>query len=237
MSTIFNCKSAGNIQSNTFGIGGLIGNSAYTKIENCRNEATIECNSFHVGGIVGNSGNSDLKKCANSGEIKGGLNSSSVSGISGQTYKSTLEECYNTGNIYGNTYVSGIIGNLSESTANNCYNQGNITAKYNARGGIVGCAVEGNILNCYNSGNSLYGIIGIVDDHVQGMIKIDNCYYLNTNINSGENVVEGYEDFVLGNSIGKNIDDMMSIQFVERLNQNSKVWQYKANSYPILMWQ
>lgn len=236
MSSIFNCKSDGNIQSDTSQIGGIVGNSNMTQIEYCTNEATIESNLYHVGGIVGNSAHSDLKKCVNLGEIKGGINSSSLSGIIGQAWDSTIEECYNIGNVSGKTYVSGIVGNLEESNINNCYNQGNIIAT-GFSGGIVGQALEGSITNCYNSGNSLYGIIGIVKDNVKGIIKIDNCYYLSTNISSGENIIEGYKEFVQGSSIGKTIDDMISSEFVELLNKGSNIWKQKQNSYPVFSWQ
>ncbi len=236
MSEIFNCKSDGNMQSNTTSIGGIVGNSSRTQIEYCINEATVESSLYHIGGIVGNSAHSNLKKCVNLGEIKGGTSGSSLSGIIGQAWDSAVEECYNIGKISGQSYVAGIVGNLEETTIKNCYNQGDITANFTS-GGIVGQALEGSVTNCYNSGNSLYGIIGIVRDTVKGMIKIDNCYYLNTNISKGENIVEGYEEFVSGSSIGKTIDDMTSSEFVELLNNKSNVWKQEQNSLPILSWQ
>ena len=236
MSEIFNCKSDGNMQSNTTSIGGIVGNSSRTQIEYCINEATVESSLYHIGGIVGNSAHSNLKKCVNLGEIKGGTSGSSLSGIIGQAWDSAVEECYNIGKISGQRYVAGIVGNLEETTIKNCYNQGDITANFTS-GGIVGQALEGSVTNCYNSGNSLYGIIGIVRDTVKGMIKIDNCYYLNTNISKGENIIEGYEEIVSGSSIGKTIDDMTSSEFVELWNNKSNVWKQEQNSLPILSWQ
>ena len=134
--------------------------------------------------------------------------------------------------------VHGILVGISYmSEIFNCKSDGNMQSNTTSIGGIVGQALEGSVTNCYNSGNSLYGIIGIVRDTVKGMIKIDNCYYLNTNISKGENIIEGYEEFVSGSSIGKTIDDMTSSEFVELLNNKSNVWKQEQNSLPILSWQ
>lgn len=183
-------------------LGGLCGNADGCTFVNCRNEGNISSDAYHIGGIVGELRNSStLSGCSNSGSITFATTTNYGStvlcgGIAGETSGgSTLTGCINRGTITVSgshtktkTYVGGLFGQVKNNISN-CMNYGNIvcnaTDTYDKYiGGICGAhdqTTAATILNCSNEGNISMGD-GVTKMYAGGIIGKDtymhvkNCY-------------------------------------------------------------
>ena len=151
-----NLTVTGEIKSNCYSTGGIVGLGGYT-IENCTNKANVEGKNY-VGGINGKAA-IKIINCKNSGNIL--INQISIAdggagGIIGSN-GSEIVNCKNYGTVDGVSVIGGIIGcSNAKSIINDCYNKGKIgTEEYsNNSGGILGYH-RGNsikVLNCMNQG-------------------------------------------------------------------------------------
>lgn len=143
------CTNTGNITSNTYGAGGVIGYvDAAGTVENCHNEGDVK-GTRYIGGLVGYhySGKVNYNECSNKGNVEG--SSYDIGGLFGRiTDSSVVTQCYNTGNVtctgtYSTSWDYGV-GGLAGATFNaamfeNCYNTGAVNGGSNQNiGGLVG---------------------------------------------------------------------------------------------------
>ena len=116
-STIQNCHSAATIKSESWMIGGIVGNNSGT-IANCYNTGVVSSVSSQIGGIVGMNSKT-VENCYNTGAVSGFRK---VGGIVGAN-NVTVANCYNTGTVKGSSEVGEIVGENDETygTVQNSY--------------------------------------------------------------------------------------------------------------------
>ncbi len=115
--TIQNCHSAATIKSESWMIGGIVGNNSGT-IANCYNTGVVSSDSSQIGGIVGMNSKT-VENCYNTGAVSGYRK---VGGIVGAN-NVTVANCYNTGTVTGSSEVGEIVGENDETygTVQNSY--------------------------------------------------------------------------------------------------------------------
>ncbi len=88
-------------------VGGIVANALYAKITNCQNYGNITSNVFRLGGIVGEcvSGTCEINNCSNYGKLHG---NNMVGGIMAYGSGYSIKNCFNSGNIRG-LYYGGIV--------------------------------------------------------------------------------------------------------------------------------
>ena len=235
--TIENIGVTGEINGRNY-VGGIVGLvDSNCIINKCYNKCNLT--GKDVGGICGASVYDAIRKinsCYNTGNITAENN---AGGIIGNASSNSDTSVIYSGRIANNIFTYDIT---------NCYNRGSVTG--NVSGGIVGYAysankyddginrITANINNCYNTGDitgvsgqkeiSVGAIIGNVREDVEGLTKVENCYYLSTITISGDNK----------NNYGerKTAANMKSVDFVDLLNPNeyAKDTGNINNGYPIL---
>ncbi|MDD3862954.1 MAG: hypothetical protein PHV79_03800, partial [Clostridia bacterium] len=151
--TITNCYNSGNVATNGYGTGGIVGIvRGISYIINCYNSGDIY-GYEEAGGIVGaNCGiNLSIINCYNTGNIYNNIYGYYIGGIIGVHNSGVVEYCYNTGNIYnGSDGIGGIVG-YNSSAVSYCYNTGNISDAGSSLGGICG-ENSGTVTYSHNSG-------------------------------------------------------------------------------------
>lgn len=195
----------------------------------------------NAGGVVGSANNgTKVYNCYNKARIEG---ISCVGGITGGLYNdSSVVNCFNLGSVIGTESIGGIVGNSDTSgQILNCYNKGSIEGIL--PGGIAGQAVAKSIIrNCYNTGNVTkiegetwvsyrhYSIVGRFEIKGDVTTKVNNCYYLNSTVNGGNDIdeCEGVDNKTSEEL--KTLSDVLGDAFKE---DESGI----NNGYPILYWQ
>ena len=162
-----------------------------------------------TGGIVGGSIGSINAKIINCFNLKDGIvqGKNNTGGIIGYIRGNSTENikivnCYNSANMSSGTYIGGIVGSIygaSSGSTNyseiiNCYNSGKISSGTciggitGSIGQVSGATLSQYIANCFNGGevSQIATNSGefIGKKSSTSTLKLDNCYYLSTNINS-----------------------------------------------------
>lgn len=195
------CTNTGNITSNTYGAGGVIGYvDAAGTVENCHNEGDVK-GTYYIGGVVGYhyTGKVTYTECFNKGNVEG--SSYDIGGLFGRiTDSSVVTRCYNTGNVtctgtYSTSWDYGV-GGLAGATFNaamfeNCYNTGAVNGGSNQNiGGLVGFFTYASgstnhyIKNSHNTGSVTGGKnTGGLFGSYEAKGVSENCY--NTGVVTG----------------------------------------------------
>ena len=183
------------------------------KISNCHNEGTVTTEGIYtgIGGILGNTAGSKIEDCYNTGSVDGDQWIGGICGNNNQLNKgATILRCYNQGKISGSYYVGGICGKIGngkerDMTVVDCFNTGNVQGKSVAAGGVCGRITVtsedqyGNysggidVIRCYNIGvidngftsdageydmyhSNVYGYLD-ASSSLTDKYTIDNCFY------------------------------------------------------------
>ena len=201
------CTNTGDVTSNTYGAGGVIGyvDTAGT-VENCHNEGNVN-GTYYIGGLVGHhyTGKVTYTKCSNKGSVEG--SSYNIGGLFGRVAAgSTVTKCYNTGDVTcSGTYSvkdNYGVGGLAGTTYNaaifeDCYNTGSVNGGSNPYvGGLVGFfhygsgSTENYIKRSYNTGSVIGGsyVGGLFGTYESNGVS-EECY--NTGSVSGTSYVGG----------------------------------------------
>ena len=182
---INNCVNYGNVTSNSYIVGGIVG-SGGKNILNSVNYGAVTAGSEIVGGISGTTkAAGSISKCVNYGAVMttsndkgntGGIvgkclkpisncknyglvncTRDNVGGIVGNTNQN-VTNCENYGKIDGGWTVGGVIG-YTTAAVSDCKNDADVTGATTHIGGIVGSS-ELTITNCTNNGNVLFASWG-----------------------------------------------------------------------------
>ena len=205
--TIMFCENMGRIidadsKSNCY-VGGIVGMN-YGMVYGCANKGRVTSLYGYAGGIAGYNTtiNGCIKACYNSGSVESG--GSSSGGIVGYNISiGTVEDCYNIGNVSGS------------ATAN-------FTNYASSVGGIVGFNNEAYIVNCISTIN----------------IFKDNTYIRSADSICGNNhspwdyhrqIFDCYSLYDTQNAETITLDEMLSGEFVEKLNSVTDFYETRLN--------
>jgi len=177
--TVSNCYATGNISSNYWNVGGLVGSNHEGTVVDSYSNGSVSGLST-VGGLVGL--NIDIVRNSHS---SASVTGTMVGGLVGVNwYNGTVRNSYSTGNVTGDEsvygygeYVGGLVagnnGDITGSystgsvtgdrsigglvavnthTINNSYSTGSVTGD-NTVGGLVGWNGEGDVSNSYSTGS------------------------------------------------------------------------------------
>ena len=232
--TLFNCNSNVNIETKTYGVGGIVGRTfGNIEITNCSNLGKITNSSESTGGIIGR----------NEGTTTNIFNSFNIGEISsiGQQAGGIIGYCVNNTNSTNITNITNVY-NYGEISRNGAYGRGGIVGGINIRNtdnGIV------NINNTYNIGkvidqkvNWLYGAGGICGyryDVSKSNLIIDNSYYLR---NTCSVAVGNEEDSQYGvtqveSLTNEELKNYLNMYIQTENQQNWKKWKLGEEGYPI----
>ena len=218
-SSLDNCINEGNITSDAYYLGGVVGRSNSTvAIQNCVNKgdisysSSISGNIVCLGGIAGEmntqSASYTIQNCSNQGTITlSGTNTNDqfIGGLFG-IIKCNISNCSNIATIScsetqsNNKYIGGIIGKHEVSTEcrmYNCFNEGDIQSSGTTKmfvGGLIGLNQYMHVTNCYVysdlQGNSVSGIV-YKQLNLWNNTYIQNCYYYTADANTDINGICG----------------------------------------------
>ena len=217
------CYNKGNISSDTYICGGIIGNTnPGSNIKACYNWGEISGTGLCIGGIVGQ-GFAKIEKCHNKGDVTG---KESVGGIIGSG-SMQIEESYNFGKIDGEKKVGGIVGTNNEKVFN-CYNIGTIICREAKNYGGISGLNSSKVINCYT-----------IKEQITG--TKENSYYLVATATSDtsaktESYMKSQAFVTLLNTVsttdqetGQTTESTQDVWVMDTKNKN--------NGYPILKWQ
>ncbi len=187
---------------------------------------SVDKGTINAGAIVGKSPNGmgnipqcRVENCHSTGDIVIEAETSNVGGLLGCANTTIISTCYNNADVVGDTNVGGIAGfdgsGVFGADLNGCYNTGSVLAVKNA-GGILGKTTSlPRMYNCYNVGSvSTYEFEdsysgGIIGSAGSGILKTENCYYLN---NNEAGVGDGGGTPISENSVIKCTQEQMTTQ-------------------------
>jgi hypothetical protein len=146
---VFYCYSAGNIQGGSW-LGGLVANLYYgSTMNNCQSSANIQTNNFYqIGGLVGRLVSSSITKSFATGKVEG--KGDYTGGLVGMVSDySSITDCYATGLVTGKESIGGLLGyHYYGSTLTNSYSTGGVISS-GMGGGLIGSTNGGVVSNCY----------------------------------------------------------------------------------------
>lgn len=153
--TLSGCSATGEIKTEAYYCGGLVGYAGYVVVKNCYatgNVASLGGNYSRVGGLIGQiEGNATIEKCHATGNVEGqGHMAGGLIGVIGETegYTVSISKCYATGTVTlphgdsGNwSHAGGLLGTITsvgtDVIISDCYSTGAILSRRYS-GGFVG---------------------------------------------------------------------------------------------------
>lgn len=129
----------GEIHSNGFSTGGLVGQTSLIALVNSdAHVRTYSNGNTSVGGLVGVNSNSIIKQSYATGDVSSSRNAGGLVGYSGGS--SNVLNSYATGHVTGvsNAAIGGLIGAGNSGTVENSYATGTVTGDSGLTGGLVG---------------------------------------------------------------------------------------------------
>lgn len=168
---VINCSVSGDIQSGQDG-GLLVGLFDEGEIENCFTEGSINSNSNGIGGLVGSIGNSNsgdvtsLKNSYSTAIVNGNRFVGGLVGFVGRGTH-TISNSYAQGSVTAtSSEVGGLVGytDSGSTVIENCYASGNVVSSSSDIGGLVG-EFRGTLVSSYSTGSvvgssTVGGLIG-----------------------------------------------------------------------------
>ncbi len=161
---ISNCYSTGTVSgsSNSYCVGGLVGDNFYGSISNCYSTDTVS-GWMDVGGLVGANVGS-ISNCYSTGAVSGlsgSYDSADVGGLVGFSGDGDISDCYSTGDVNGIAYVGGLVGeNDQGGSISNCYSTGAVSGTSSV-GGLLGAMYNGSVLSSFWDINTSGQTIGV----------------------------------------------------------------------------
>ena len=191
--------------------GGITSISESGKIYNCYISGYIKGNSS--GGVIGSAwGNAEIINCCNLAKIDALTTAGGIIAYRDINGITNIINCYNSGEIYGRqtvenyNRVSGIIGWAYSTGTRNIINT---------------CSI-GAIKKENGTSQNFYGVNG------GATVELENCYYLDTNVN--ENVIIN-ENSIAFHKGDKNIIDKLNTYVEEHKNDYTvELYTWKLNS-------
>jgi hypothetical protein len=200
----------GNIVSDDFDVGGIVGYSAANvTVINSSNSANISAKG-KVGGLMGGGGPFTIDNSINLGNIR---SEGSAGGLIGGTSSTNISYSYNGGDIQGEWGVGGLIGS-SYSTVNisKSLNNGLVSSVEGPFGEVGGLIGRGSVVNIEKSTN--FGEINSVGGSVGGLIGSGKKVEISNSTNYGKISSIGSLGNVGGNiGFGENINVNKSANF------------------------
>ena len=220
--SISNCYATGNVNSNIWNGGGLVGANDGGNISNCYARVSVGGIGGAIGGLVGTNIGT-ISNCFATGNVN--VYGNYVGGFVGQQVGS-MQNCYATGNVNGYNNVGGLAGSNTYSSTSNCFATGNISGYYKV-GGLMGNNLFSSICNCYATSNvsgndCVGGLIGGSDPYYDGSNTISNCY-ASGNIIGNENVGGLVGDNFIGNTISNCVAANISIIAIQNTSNINRI--------------
>ena len=228
---IDNCHNIGNISGEKY-VGGLLGVCDYGYFNRqCYNTGAVN-GTDRVGGIACKAMTANT--CWNVGKITG---VSYVGGILGEATfygrtSSSISSSFNAGTICGTSFVGGLLGystvysGFYPSNMSNCYNVGEITGTGENVRGIAGQGYLCIYSNVYNAGQCSLGAGTNVSPICKYGVRneANNMFFLTGCCGSNFKNSQSY-------ILEKSFDEMISGEFVTKLNGSGSAWKQDAEGY------